>query len=147
MSTGTTTQNTGNTLWTDIDTAKIFLWNNQYDVATYTNTTGGDLTLTIGTVLGKITASGKLLPLVAAAVDGSEIPVGVLAETVTVLDTESAELNYCISGNVAAELLIFNAAEGLNTVVDGRTLGDRLKADTLGINAIDGTELTGFDNQ
>lgn len=146
MSTATTTQNTDNTLWTDYDFAKLFIWDNRYAKATYTNPTGSEVVLVPGTLLGKITASGKLLPLVAAAGDGSNIPVGVLAQGATVAIAASVDLFYCTQGDVAAGLLIFNAAETLDTVVTGRTLGDRLKADTLGINPVVSDELTVADN-
>ena len=146
MSDQTTTQNTENTLWTDTDLSKIFLWNNRYDKATYTNSTGSEVTLAPGTVMGKVGATNKLLPLVAAATDGSQFPVGVLAKGATVANGASVDLEYCIGGDVAAEKLIFNAAEGLTTDVDDRTIGDRLKSDTLGINPVTGTELTKADN-
>jgi len=41
-------------------------------------TVGADQTVIVGTVLGKITASGKYIPQLAAAVDGSETPAAIL---------------------------------------------------------------------
>lgn len=45
--------------------------------------------LTAGTLLGKITASGKYQKSLAAAVDGSEVPVAILSEDV---DASSADV-------------------------------------------------------
>ena len=146
MSTANQVLSSDSQLNTDYNFAKVFIFQNDYKKATYTNSTGASVDLAIGTVLGKVTASGKLLPLVAAAVDGSKYPVGVLAKTITVANGASADLTYCVGGHVDQNLLVFNAAETVDTVVDGKTLGDRLLGDTLGIYPVITSENTNFDN-
>lgn len=55
-----------------------------FDQVTLTNGGGTDEQLIVGTVLGKVTATGKLVPLAHGAVDGSQNFAGFLAGNVTV---------------------------------------------------------------
>jgi len=147
MSKVTNVLNNDNQSITNYNTEKIFIRNNEFRGSeVYTNGTGGDLVLPEGTVMGRVTADGKLTPLKSAAVDGSETPVGVLASDYTVLDTESANVTICIGGHVDAEGLVFDGADTLDTVIGGRTLRDRLNADTLGIKVVESNQLSNFDN-
>ena len=70
-----------------------------------------------GTVLGKITATGKLTTSVAAANDGSQVPYAIAAETV---DTTAADANGVayFSGFYAANHLIYGAGHSYATVFD-----------------------------
>lgn len=148
MSSANQVLNTGQQAITNYDTSKIFIGRNDYKKAVYTNGTGASIDLVAGTVLGKITASGKLLPLKSDAVDGSQIPVGVLAHDITVANAATVNLTYCISGKVVQNKLIFlKAGDTVDTVVTGRTLGDRVAADSAGIILVVSTELSDFDNQ
>lgn len=54
---------------------------------------GGSGVVASGTVLGKVTASGKYMPVTAAATDGSETAAGILLVTV---DAASADANAVI---------------------------------------------------
>lgn len=146
MSGTTTTLNTNSQLNIDRETSIIFLWDNRYDSETYENTTGGELTLPAGTVMGRIAASGKLLPLKSAAIDGSQYPVGILTEAHTVADTVEVTVSICVSGDVAQEKLVFDGSDTTATIIDGRQLGDRIGSDTVGINLVPSTDLTAYDN-
>jgi len=148
MSTVNQTTNTGQQAITNYDLSKIFLLNNRYATGTYTNSSGGSVTIVAGTVIGRISASGLLLPLVAAASDNSQFPVGISASAVTVANGASVTLTYCIAGDVAEEAVVFqNGTDTLNTVVSGRRLRDRIAADTVGIILKFSNDLTAFDNQ
>jgi len=147
MSTGTVVLNTNSQLNINRDISQVFLGNNRFENVVHTNVTGAEEVLVAGTVMGRIAATGLLLPLIAAAVDGSQYPSGILANDVTLAIGASATVSICVEGEVAEEKLIFNAAETLLTVVDGRNLRDRIAADTVGIKLITSTDLTGFDNQ
>jgi len=147
MSTGTVVLNTNSQLNINRDISQVFLGNNRFENVVHTNVTGAEGVLVAGTVMGRIAATGLLLPLIAAAVDGSQYPSGILANDVTLAIGASATVSICVEGEVAEEKLIFNAAETLLTVVDGRNLRDRIAADTVGIKLITSTDLTGFDNQ
>lgn len=142
----TTTLDTANQLNINRDDSIIFLWDNRFQPEVYTNTSGGDLTLPGGTVMGRIAATGLLLPLKSAAIDGSQYPVGILSETVTVIDTESANVSICTGGDVAEGKLVFDGGDTLATIVDGKQLKDRIAGDNLGIKLVPSTDLSAYDN-
>lgn len=135
-------------LTTNYDTSKTFIGDNRYENGTYTNPDGVEVTLAKGTVMGRVAATNKLLPLESGASDGSQFPVGVLADDYTVDAYDDATVSICVGGDVAAEKIVFaNGTDTTATVVSSRTLGDRIAGDTLGIKLVSGTELTGYDNQ
>jgi hypothetical protein len=129
------------------DYSKIFIRENRFEKGTYTNGTGSEVTLEVGTLLGRIGATDKVTPLKSAATDGSQYPVGVLAEEVTVANGASATLNFCIGGDVVKSKVVFDGTDDFDTDVEDRTLGDRIAADTLGIKLVAVDNLTGYDNQ
>jgi len=138
---------TDNMLITNYDTTKLVLKDGEFESAVYTNSTGGPITIEVGTILGRVSASNKVLPLKSAAVDGSQFPIGISCQEVVVADTESADLSFAVGGELEGTLIKFDGADTLTTVIDGKTLGDRIKADTLGIYLIDSDELSELDNQ
>lgn len=142
----TTTLDTANQLNINRDDSIIFLWDNRYEPFTHTNITGAEETILAGTVMGRIAATGLLLPLVAAAIDGSQIPIGISTEDITLAIGASAVMSICVAGDVAEEKLIFNAAETVATLSDGRRLDDRIGADTVGIKLVPSTDLSKYDN-
>lgn len=148
MSSNSQVLNTGQQAITQYDFGKIFIRGNRYQKASYTNSTGGSVTLLTGTVLGKITATGKLLALKSDAVDGSQIPVGVLAQDATVANGVTVTLTYCNDGDVVADKLIFaKAGDSLTTPLTGGSMRDRIMADSAGIIVVDSTDLSKPDNQ
>ena len=137
-----------NPLIANYDTSKIFVRDNQFQTGTYTNPEGDDVTLLKGTVMGRIASTNKLLPLESTASDGSQFPIGILADNYTVGYTESATLTFCKAGDVVESKIIFaNGTDTVNTVVSTRTIGDRIQGDSLGINLVGGDQLTNYDNQ
>ena len=141
----TVVSQTRNQLFVNYDLTTVFIWNNKYEIGSHTNVTGVEEILPLGTVLGK-TAAGVLQVLKSASADGSEIPVGILAENVTVAIGETLNLNYCIGGEVAAGELVLDGADTLSTIIDGKSIADRLQSDTLGIQVKVSTDLTAHDN-
>ena len=91
---------TGQQLTVTTDLSKIFIWNNTYNTGSYTNGTGAEITIPAGRLLGRIAATGKLALHDSAAVDGSAIPVGVLADDYIVAIAATVDLAYCDSGEV-----------------------------------------------
>lgn len=146
MSTSTTTVNTGSQLYTDYNREKIFIGKNTFENATMINSSGGDLTYPAGTLLGRISASGKVQPLASAAVDGSQFPVGILTDSVTIVDGAETTISMAVSGEVDSTLVVLDGSDTLETVITGRRIKDRIAADTLGIKLITATDLTAFDN-
>lgn len=130
------------------DLTKIFVGNNRFMSGTYTNPSSGEVTLAKGTVMGRIASTGKLIPLTSNASDGSQFPVGVLADDYVVDYTESATITICISGDVVVTKLVFgNGTDTINTVVSSQRLIDRIQGQSAGIILVGSTQLTGIDNQ
>jgi hypothetical protein len=135
------------TLITNNDNAKIFIWDNRYEQGTYTNPTGDEVSLTKGMLMGRVSSTQKLVPLASGASDGSQFPVGILADDYTVDYGASANVTICIGGDVAEELVTLNGSDTFNTVISSRSIRDRIAGDTLGIKLVAGTQMTAFDNQ
>jgi hypothetical protein len=142
----TTVIQTDSQLTTNYDYSKVFIGKNTFENMTLVNISGGTLTYTAGTLLGRITTGGKVQPLASGAVDGSQIPVGILAQTVELVDDGEATVTVCVSGEVATEKVILNGSDTMATNISGRPIKDRIAGDTLGIKLIAGTELTNYDN-
>lgn len=148
MSENSQVLNTGQQATTNYDVSKIFTFGNRTQTAVYTNSTGGSVALKAGTVLGKITASGKLLPLQSDAVDGSAIPVGILAHDITVANGVTVTLTYVNAGDVEeSKIILVKVGDTLATAISGRTIRDRIMTDTAGMRVVSSTELSGYDNQ
>ena len=130
-----------------IDQSILILGNNDFITGTYTNGTGSEKTIEAGTVFGRIHASGLLLPLESDATDGSQFPVGILVEPITVANGASKTLTLCNGGDVEESKLVFeNGTDDLDTVVSARNLRDRIAADTKGIRLFNSDELSAYDN-
>jgi len=137
--------NNGQQMIINTDTSKVFLWNRRSQPCNIINSGGAPVTYLEGQVMGRISASGNIIPCVAAAVDGSQFPIGVLIDGLTVAAGATVPCFICDDGDVASELLIFNGAETLSTVVSGRQMRDWLKL--AGIKLVAGVDLTGYANQ
>lgn len=143
MSTVVITATNGSQIKVNYDIAKMFIWDNRYTTAVYT-AGGSNVTIPAGTVMGRIAATGKIVPMTAAAVDGSAIPVGILANDYTVLANATVNMYICIGGDVVEDMIICNGGT-LDTVVALQTNRDRLRS-FASINPKPRLELTDFDN-
>ena len=98
--------------------------------------------------MGVVTVTGWVKPLRSTASDGSQTPVGVLLNTVTVDGGDLVDLEICVAGDVAEDQLVFDlSTDNLDTTISGRRIRDRIGADTVGIKLVPSTDLTGYDNQ
>jgi len=142
---------TNNQLAVNTDTSKIFIgdnWHENFDFEEE-NATYDDVNYPAGTVFGQIHATAKVKPLQSDASDGSQFPIGILREDVTVKagTTFAKSISICVSGRVAKEKInLVKSGDDLDTVVSSRTLFARIGADTVGIKLVEATELTDFDN-
>lgn len=145
-----------NPLITNTDVAKLFIGNNRYRTATYTNSTGSEVTIAKGTLLGRVMTSNKVLPLVPTATDGSEIPLGIAVKSYTVANGSSVTVTYCFAGDVAQEGVVL-ASGTLTTVVDEYMTSPATDYDRLGtifdlitrctfIILVSATEMQAIDN-
>lgn len=139
--------NTENQLNSNYDHSIIFLGCNNFEDGVYTNSTGAEVTLEAGTLMGRISANQELTPLKSAAADGSQFPVGVLTEKTVVPDGVTANISICVGGDVEGNRIVFDGTDDFDTVVSGRNLRDRISGDTLGIKLFFSTENTNYDNQ
>jgi hypothetical protein len=146
MSTAVIAFNNGSQLTVNYDVAKMFIWNNRYTYAQYTNGTGAPITTLAGTIMGRVAVTGKLLPMLAAASDGSATPVGILVKDYTVLAGATVSMGICIQGDVTEDMIIVSGGtDTLDTVVALQTNRDRLRS-FASINPKPRTDMTAFDN-
>lgn len=145
MSVNSIVLSNGQQMTINTDLSNIFLWNNRYDQADYT--AAADITLPAGTLLGRIHATGKVIPLASAAANGSQFPVGILAQNTFVANGSTVSLTYCVAGDVAADKVIYNGADTGETVISARRLKDLIASETVGIKLVNSTSNSDYDNQ
>lgn len=108
---------TSGILVTQFDYSKLFIWNPQFKTATYTNDTGDTVTLTKGMLMGRIYSSAKVKQSVSTAEDGSQLPIGVLANNYTVANGASVTVTFCVAGHVAREGITFAGSDAFTTLL------------------------------
>lgn len=138
-------------LITNFSVEQIFLGRNRYFTATYTNSTGDSVTLNAGRLMGRVLVGQKVLPLVSTATDGSEMPVGVLAQTYTVANGASQTVFICNYGKINENKVSLDAGDTFASVVRTAATGGGSIRDlivrNLQIELEPITELSGEDNQ
>ena len=97
--------------------------------------------------MGRISASGLIIPLTSGASDGSQFPLGVLLEDTTIEGGDTQELTIAVAGDVVESKIKLQGSDTLNTVISGRRIRDRIGADTVGIKLVGADQMTGLDNQ
>ena len=146
-----------NTLITNYSYTNLFVLNNRFNTGTSVTASGSDIELLAGMLIGRVNATGALKQSISTATDGSQYPIGILTQNYTIPDGESLTVNYCYSGDVNANLIVFGGspADTLTTVVSlvdsatntvkMGTIADLLRRE--GINPIATSENTYLDNQ
>lgn len=148
MSSNSQVLNTGNQAITNYDTSKLLLGNNKFTSADYTNDDYDDVTLAMGTVMGRITASNEVVPMKSTASDGSQYPRFILIQDITVAAGDTVNLSLCTAGEInQGQIVLDREADTLSTVVDGATIYDRIGSDSVGIVLEESTQMTAEDNQ
>lgn len=138
--------NNGQQSITNTNTEKIFVFKNRYDNFEYNNDTYVDVNLYCGQLMGEIAATRKIVPVDTGASDGSQNPVGVLANDHTVDAGTTKVVALCVSGDVVELLIRLDPDQNLNDVIDGRTLRQRIGTDTVGIKLVGNNDHSGYDN-
>ncbi len=123
---------------TNNKTRGIVLWEPVHEdaVAVF----GGAATWPAGSVLGKVTASGKYARFAPGAADGSEVPIAVLSQDVTADGAGDVPIRPVIAGRVRAGDLVNNVDAALTAVQI-----DQLR--DYSIIALGTTQLAELDNQ
>jgi len=148
MSSNEVALNNGQQAIVNFDVSKIFVYGNRYAKANYTNSDSYDsVDLPAGTVMGRIAATGEVVPCASGASDGSQFPIGVLAQDYTVEAGDTVEVYFCVAGDVVESKLVFDGSDDLDTVISSKTMRDRIGSDSVGIKLVPSTELTAEDNQ
>ena len=145
-SSSTTSLDASNARFTNFDCFKMFLGSNRYENAVYVNDTYDEVTIAVGSVMGRIAATGYVVLLDKDASDGSQFPVGIVAEAMTVAEGDEVTLSLCVAGEVDANGLVFVSGTTLDTVISAKTVADRIASDTVGIHLVTGEDLTAWDN-
>jgi hypothetical protein len=140
---GATTTSTNNQQRTDFEREIIFLRDNKYESAEFTNDTYNPITMEAGRVIGRVSATFEIAPQASGNVDGSARPIGVLTQTTVVEAGDTVSLNFCIGGEVAKEKVILDGGDTFETLVSGITINDLLNNF---VTLVSGTEMTAFDN-
>jgi hypothetical protein len=156
MSEINTVLQTGSQLATNYDRSKIFLGANRFKTASFKNTGSEAVILKAGTLMGKVTAIaidtanviGYLREYDSANTEGGAIPVGILAQEITVEPRATVEnVNYCIAGDYDLDALVLpNGTDTLATIVDGKAIREHIIAETqlIGVSV---DQLSAYDNQ
>lgn len=131
---------------TKYDTSKLLIFGNSFESGDVNNEDYEDLVIPIGTLMGRISATGLLTPLTSGASDGSQYPVGVAVGNYTIADGDTVSVRICTAGEIDSSKVIFQGSDDLDTVVDGRQLRDRIGADTVGLILRTVDELSEYDN-
>ncbi len=148
MSNTTTVTSESNFLIGVTDVSKIFLGQNLTANETYINNSGYDpITLLAGTVLGRVAATGVLVPSVSTASDGSEYVVGILGQDLLIAAGATVKALVYVSGKIAQEKVVFFVpSDNLWTVVGSRNYYDKIQGETVGIKLVQTSQNSYADN-
>lgn len=140
--------NKRNQLFVNTDLSQVFLGEIFSENDNYINNSGYDpIALPMGTVMGRIAASGVVVPLQSNASDGSQFPLGILMEDLLIDSGGTVQAPICVAGKVAKnQVTFFRPGDAFETVVSSRRLVDRIGSDTVGIKLVPTQDLTQFDN-
>jgi len=145
MSTITNPVNTGQQATFNTDRTRVFLGRNRSQGEVYVNNSGyAPITLLAGTVMGRITGTDILLPASATATDGSQLPVGFIAEDLQIDAGATIQTSIIVEGDVNKNAVVFFKGDTLETVVAGRRYKDHIQAQ--GVHLVASTEMSDFDN-
>jgi len=123
---------------TNNSTDGVVIWDPVFADDTLIDAAGG--TFPAGTVLGRITAGGNLTPFLPGAVDGSEVPVAVIRDEVTLAAATAVPCRPIISGRVRRDDLLDGDGDPLTQAAI-----DQLRDYT--IIALGTAQLAELDNQ
>lgn len=126
----------------------LLIFNNSFLKGDYANISGALETIAVGQIMGRVSATQKLVMCKSAAVDGSQYPAAIAVQELEAVAIAGTVDNIapCNAGKVNESELVFDGTDDLDTVVDGKSMRDHLIANTKGIELIDVLENTAYDN-
>jgi hypothetical protein len=131
---------TRNQLFSEYDVSKIFIGDNKYRKVNIASTP--ELALTAGMVIGVVGITHGVYK----SGTSNMLPVGVLAESVTVPAASNVDVTICNAGKIAEEKVTLDGSDTLATIVSNRSIRDMLISNTIGIELVTTSELTASDN-
>lgn len=128
--------------------SNLLILNNSFLKGDYKNITGGNETVLVGQVLGRVAATQFLVICKSAAVDGSQFPLAIAVQELTDIATtvEVDNIAPCNGGKVNENEVVFDGSDTFATLVDGISMRDHLIANTKGLELLNVLENTDFDN-
>jgi hypothetical protein len=123
---------------TNNDTVGLVVWDPIYDTDVLVDASAG--TYVTGTILGRITASGRLTKYTSGASDGSQNPIAVLSTDVTLSAGVPVNIRPLIGGRVRRSELVLSAGG-----TPSQAVVDALRSN--GIFALTTVNLAKQDNQ
>jgi hypothetical protein len=145
MSENTVSFNNGQQLQVNTNLAKLFPFEKEMLSYQLTNSTYGTVTYQAGTVMGVVGSTGEIVPVDSAATNGSQTPVGVLAQDYTLDAGESKNVYIAVRGWVRKDMLIFKVGQTINSIVSNRRFFELLLAAGLFIQTTE--SCTNYENQ
>ena len=140
---------TQNSAITNYDYSLLMLSEFKTISGTYTNASGGEVSLLPGMIFGRVHATGLLAICDndgGSVTAGNDIPLGINLTTATVANGASETVSLAVTGIVDASKLVFISGDDLETVYSGRQLRDLIPASTEGISLKNVESLVNFDN-
>ena len=119
-------------------TRGVVVWEPVFDDETIVD--AGGATYAAGTLLGRITANGKLTAYASGNVDGSEVPVAVLRDELVLVAATDTPCRPILAGRVRRGDMV---AHGVGAITDAEA--DALR--DYGIVPLSTTQLAELDNQ
>jgi hypothetical protein len=155
MASATIRNATSNQMTVDYDRSRLLIGSG-YETKrrNYANISGALETVVEGTVMGIVTATQKLVPCVSTAVDGSQIPVTILLDSlegIAIAGTVDSVLTIH-AGTIRRDKIVFqNGSDTLATVVestggDSKTMEDWLIQNMANVEFATVVDSTKFDN-
>ncbi len=123
---------------TNNDVAGVVVWEPVFDDETLVD--AGGATYAAGTLLGRITANGKLTAYTSGAGDGSEVPVAVLRDELVLAAATDTPCRPILAGRVRRADMV---AHGVGAITDAEA--DALR--DYSIIPLSTTQLSELDNQ
>lgn len=147
MSSNTVNYNNGTQLQVNTNLAKLFPFGAENQrFYSYTNSTYDTVELTAGTVMGVIATTGKVVPMTSGASDGSQYPIGILADDYSVVEGDTVNLSIMVMGQVRQDMILLQGSDTLSTVVSGKRIFERIGSDSVGVLIISSTNATNYEN-
>lgn len=141
-----TVENTGQQAHVTTNTRKLLVGNNRFQNYEFNNSEYDDVTLEEGRVMGRIGATGLITQWDKDASDGSQFPIGIVPEDITVEGSSTATISLCVEGDVDESKLVFNSGESLDSLVGTQRCREMIGAYSVGIKLVSGLEQTNYDN-